>query len=137
MRIEWKDTHDVDGAGQFVVFAENEVERGLLRRFTNQNRKKGWKFWMHGSGYSCDLHGVTNFNFGFVKEEEDKGMINKVTSTGTYYNSQMCRYEMWAVNQKTQDKLLIGWVSGEVPKEYRQMHEREVWGRLLSQTILS
>ncbi len=69
MRIEWHDTEDVDNMGQFVVYAENEVERGLLRRFVNKEHKSGWKFWVHGSCYSCDLSGVTSFNFGFVKDK--------------------------------------------------------------------
>ncbi|KKK73069.1 hypothetical protein LCGC14_2897550 [marine sediment metagenome] len=69
MRIEWHDTQDVDGVGQFVVHAESEIERGLLRRFVNKARTKGWKFWLHGSCYSCDLQSVTSFNFGCIKDK--------------------------------------------------------------------
>ena len=69
MRIEWHDAEDVDNIGQFVVYAENEIERGLLRRFANKARTKGWRFWLHGSCYSCDLGGVTSFNFGCIKDK--------------------------------------------------------------------
>lgn len=68
MRIEWHDTEDLDNSGQFVVFAENELERALLRRFAAQTYDKNWEFRMHGSCYSCDLQGTTSFNFGFSKK---------------------------------------------------------------------
>ena len=70
MKIEWQDTQGVDSMGQFIVFAENVVERGLLRRFVNLAYKKGWKFWLHGSDHNCDLGGVTSFNFGCIKDKE-------------------------------------------------------------------
>ena len=75
MRIEWHDTQDIDNIGQFVVYAENEIERGLLRRFVNKTRRKGWRFLVHGSCYSHDSHdfcGVTSFNFGCVEDKEHK-----------------------------------------------------------------
>jgi len=72
MRIEWHDTDIVGGQGQFVVHAENELERGVLRRFVKLSYSKDWKFTMHGMCYSCDLHGVKSFNFGHVKVLPDK-----------------------------------------------------------------
>ena len=67
MRIEWKDTEDMENVGQFIVYADNEIEGALLRRFTNQGQKGGWKFWLHGSCYN--MRQVTSFNFGFIKEK--------------------------------------------------------------------
>uniref|UniRef100_A0A6M3J393 Uncharacterized protein n=1 Tax=viral metagenome TaxID=1070528 RepID=A0A6M3J393_9ZZZZ len=44
MRIEWHDTEDIENVGQFIVHAENEIERGVLRRFVHKACTKGWKF---------------------------------------------------------------------------------------------
>ena len=68
MRVEWKDTEDIENAGQFIIYAESKIEGAILRRFIEKNTLKGWKFWIHGSCYSCDLRRHTSFNFGFRKE---------------------------------------------------------------------
>ena len=68
MRIEWKDNEDIEDVGQFIVYAEDEMERAILRRFVNH--RKGWKFWLHGSNTKCDLSGVSSFNFGWINVGE-------------------------------------------------------------------
>lgn len=56
--------------GQFVVFAESELERTVLHNFLSA-KQEGWQFWLHGSVLNCDLNGITSFNFGWVKPKED------------------------------------------------------------------
>ena len=65
MRIEYKKSTG-SPFGQFIVFAENELERIILHNFLMAD-KNTWKFWLHGGTYSCDLDDYTSFNFGYVK----------------------------------------------------------------------
>ena len=68
MRVEWKDTDDLENIGQFIIYAESGIESAIIRRFYEQGRKKHYKFWIHGLTYSCDLSRPTSFNFGHIKE---------------------------------------------------------------------
>ena len=58
---------------QFVVFAENECDRHILKMFCKAKEisKVPLKLWLHGSSMSSDVQGITSFNFGWV--EDTKG----------------------------------------------------------------
>jgi hypothetical protein len=67
MIIKWVDTDDIENAGQFVVRAENDIERAILRRFVRMG-EKGYKFRLHSYGGLCENFGWDTFNFGFAKD---------------------------------------------------------------------
>lgn len=53
--------------GQFVVEAESDVERAILRAFLDPGMApSGWKFHLHGFGYRGDVDGPCSFNFGWT-----------------------------------------------------------------------
>jgi len=65
---------------QFVVYADDETERAILGAFTNykQNSKQPVQFWLHGSTYSCDVSGVTSFNFGYIYEQKPPSLRERI-----------------------------------------------------------
>ena len=66
MRIEYR-TSTGDCFGQFVVHAENDLERTVLHNFLSADKKE-WQFWLHGGTYGSDDDGCIAFNFGWVKK---------------------------------------------------------------------
>ena len=68
MKIEVYSRHGQIG---FVVRAENETDRAILSLVTSQEYTKDKEFRLGGSTYSCDVSSVTDFNFGWVKINED------------------------------------------------------------------
>lgn len=58
------------GGLQFVVRAETDAERIVLRQFETEYRQR--KFWLHGFTTSCDGTGLGphSFNFGTIEVEE-------------------------------------------------------------------
>lgn len=56
---------------QFIIHAENETDIAILGSFVDYkcHSKRPVTFWMHGYTHSCDRHGVTSFNFGYVNTE--------------------------------------------------------------------
>lgn len=59
--------------GQFVVTAETDDERALLRLFVTAPREE-WKPWLHGCRYELDHPGVSSLNFGWTRKER-KGRV--------------------------------------------------------------
>jgi len=66
MRIEIADSMGCP-VTQFVVHAENDLDRFILKAFLTfpDNAKDKWVFRKHG--YTCDDSGYRSFNFGWVK----------------------------------------------------------------------
>lgn len=54
--------------GQFVIEAENDDERAILRQFVNTDQKV-WRFWLHGTSGTLRVPytGPDSFNFGWIK----------------------------------------------------------------------
>ncbi len=58
---------------QFVVEAENETDRQILKAFCQvPHHTKNWQFRMHGYVGQSDIDGVTSFNFGWVIVNENQ-----------------------------------------------------------------
>ena len=57
---------------QFIVEAENEIERQVLKTFCMLPSwmQDKYEFWLHGYCISGDVDGVTSFNFGWKKQED-------------------------------------------------------------------
>jgi hypothetical protein len=55
-----------------------------------------------------------------------------ITSTGTYYNQNNHQYELWAVNQLSGEKNLIGTIGGGTPTHMKRYLEDKMWKRFLS-----
>ena len=69
MRIEWHDTDDITNMGQFVIYAETEMDSAIIRRFVAMNQNEQYLFRLHGWCHSVDLGRHTSFNFGFSKKK--------------------------------------------------------------------
>lgn len=56
-----------------------------------------------------------------------------VKGTGVYFNESKQRYEAWAVNNRTQKKILLGWLTKECsdshPDAYK-LWDRSIWSAL-------
>ena len=59
-------------AGQFVVEAENDVERAILKNFCSfpDYAKDKWEFHIHGKSYGYS--GQNSFNFGYWIRNDKK-----------------------------------------------------------------
>lgn len=73
MRIEYKPSTG-NPFGQFVVHAENDLERTVLHNFLEAGHM-GYTFWLHGSVYSCNVSGDVSFNFGWIKKRKKKSSL--------------------------------------------------------------
>jgi hypothetical protein len=74
MKIEWKNYCTNYPCGQFVVTAENEQDRGILRAFlaAGEYMKQPPKFVLHGQTHTGNV-GITSFNFGYrMPKQEDE-----------------------------------------------------------------
>ena len=62
-------------AGQFLVEAENDAERAVLRQFVNfpDYAKDNWRFHLHGWSAQSGVDGIVAFNFGWAKAEDASG----------------------------------------------------------------
>lgn len=69
MRVEYVKSEG-NPFGQFVIYAENQLERTVLYNFLNADRDR-WQFWLHGGTYNCDFNDYTAFNFGWIKKKEE------------------------------------------------------------------
>lgn len=60
-------------AGNFLVTAENDQERAILRLFVHwpEEAKGDWRFMIQNYGCSTLVDGVTSFLFGWSKAHED------------------------------------------------------------------
>lgn len=63
---------------QFVVEAENDQDRQILKMFVDYGYKNNQIFHLHGSCYSLDLGGITSFNFGYVKPFKKKSWFKRL-----------------------------------------------------------
>lgn len=66
-------------SGQFVVYAENETDRQILRDFFSADLKD-WKWHLHG--HTVDIEGIHTFNFGWAKRPKKKWwqkLLSRVT----------------------------------------------------------
>ncbi len=63
--------------GQFVVYAETEEEKAIMRLFLKGMEGPRWKFWLHG--YSVGSTKGETFNFGWIENEEIKKAMKPET----------------------------------------------------------
>jgi hypothetical protein len=54
-----------DPYGQFIVEAESQLDKELIENFLKGLYDEKFKFWLHGTTYTCG--GYTSFNFGWTK----------------------------------------------------------------------
>ncbi len=52
--------------GQFVISAEDELERAVLTNMFDLAQKMKAVFVRHGYSYNCDFSQVTDFNCGYI-----------------------------------------------------------------------
>lgn len=71
MRVQFAESTG-DHLGQFVIYAESEMERAILKNFLKGGEAHKMQFCIHGMTYEGYKPGISSFNFGWRKKEQYK-----------------------------------------------------------------
>lgn len=88
--------------GQFIIEAENDNDRTLMKVFLAAPRKE-WQFHLHGYSLVC-MQGFDNFNFGWVDRRKWgwRGRVQRVWSH-LIRMARMRRFRRWLASAISPD----------------------------------